>query len=172
MPDKCVWPKCHQPCTGAIKDANGKTFELCDAHNDMVQDENDSRARRSRKKLGMSMPYKIRGYIVNVTSEESKARCAVKGCGHPISLVIYTDAFPESTRGMPVCMSHYRAVGDDLIWDGAWHKFIPGCVLDDAPLFGEDVGVEEKSKDETVPKEDARSWADRLASGDFDAPED
>lgn len=193
MVDKCVWPRCRADTAGAIR-AGGKTYRLCNYHGDMVQDTDVARMKRARSKLHMPIPKKIRGYVVT-EPEMCTARCACLDCGYPVSLAIYTNEFPEGTRGVPCCNLHYSRVADEGLpgWDGVWHRFIPGCGLAPSPLFEENTvkAVEaaetplettgktlEEVFEETEPTEReeelTKSLMDRLASGDFDfdAPEE
>jgi len=62
--EQCCWPGCRLSYT-SITHAGGKAFRLCDAHHDMIQDEDEKRKRRARNKLGMAMPEKLLTRDVN-----------------------------------------------------------------------------------------------------------
>lgn len=184
MSERCDWPHCRLPYASTMH-ADNKVFRLCDTHSEMVQDEDNVRMKRARKKLGMALPGRINGYIPAGGSVEAGARCAYKDCGYPMSLVIYTPTFPKEVGGVPACNSHYRKIQDeDIEWDGAqyWRRFITSCSLDDDPLFDEDKSKKPKDKtlvevfEEEEPTEEdlglAQSLMERLAGGAFDAPED
>ena len=197
MSDLCMWPGCRLEYAVMVHDGK-RMFSFCDIHGDMIHDEVSASMKRARKKAGMEVPVKIRGYVVGLSTDVHSARCAYPGCGYPVSLVIYTDDFPEHTRGIPACNDHYTAIEKSGIpnWDGVWHRFIPGGKLDALPLFGEDGSVipdippapespkkERKAAEivkevevskEVVEKETAygKGLMERLLSGDFDPPED
>ena len=189
MTTRCAWPGCRLETAASIR-AGNKTFQLCDYHGDMVQSENEASMRRARNKLGMEIPTKIRGFVPSMSGMQARARCAYPNCGHPVSLVMYTDNFSEeSTHGIPVCQDHWRTIEEDglkwnsLEWDSVWHKFIPGCGLTPAPLFKktspeekEEMAkiVTEKIWAATEERKERKSIAERLAAGefDFDPPEE
>jgi len=55
MGKHCDWPKCGQP-TACYYHLGAKTWDLCDYHGDLVQDEDQGTLKRARKKIGMPMP--------------------------------------------------------------------------------------------------------------------
>lgn len=136
MSERCCWPSCQQAFSGTIR-CDNKVFRLCNQHGSLVQSETTSVRKRSRKKAGMPVLRKISGTAVTLTDPRSGARCAVDGCGHPLSLVVYTPLFPKESGGVPVCSTHYKDVEEhDVKWNGTWYKFLPACKLDRVLLFG------------------------------------
>lgn len=164
---KCCWPHCRLPSavTYSLRDTRG--FILCEKHGDLVQDEDESVMRRSRRKIGMPLPGTYPGGMP--TREESNARCSFPGCGRPVSLVRYR----EDGQKAPVCDEHEKE--EDYEWDGVWQRFLPCCKLGNAPLFESngktlmEVFAEEEPTEED--KERLGSLMERLASDEFDVPE-
>jgi hypothetical protein len=124
--------------------------------------------RRARKKIGMPMPVHM-GRMP--TREEDDARCAFPECGYPVSIVC---------DEVPLCNDH-KGRQKEFDFDGIWHKFLPGCKLDSAPLLDRrpegktliEVFAEEEKKEEAQEDNgfDVDDFMKRLSGGEFD-PED